>query len=171
MPGPDVTILLSERDRAYHPDQDPQTYLIGYIIAAWQRKGLNVEVVRGIPPPSRPLGLVVPHIDLTKRPARYEDFLAQCPRVLNLRMRDISKSRISKNLVANRSDFDGPVIVKTDANCGGWPERRLNPKWKKKAMRCVGWRGLGGSGTFVPVPIRFMILPGRSHTLYGGTET
>jgi hypothetical protein len=43
-------------------------------------------------------------------------------RLLNARVLDISKRRFSELLVGEESDWDGPVILKTDANFHGLPE-------------------------------------------------
>jgi hypothetical protein len=45
--------------------------------------------------------------------------------VINRRVTDISKRRISRNLVRRPGDHPGPVIVKTDRNFGGEVESRL----------------------------------------------
>jgi len=44
--------------------------------------------------------------------------------------RDIRKSAFSRNLVRPGDGWDGPVIVKSDLNCAGRPERLLRePAW------------------------------------------
>ena len=48
--------------------------------------------------------------------------VGQSPVVVNLGTCDISKRRTSRQLVAGPEEFDGPVMVKTNLNCGGDPE-------------------------------------------------
>ena len=43
-------------------------------------------------------------------------------------MKDISKRRISSNLVTHGDGYDGAVIIKTDLNCGGAAEGELAQK-------------------------------------------
>jgi hypothetical protein len=49
----------------------------------------------------------------------------QFPVTLNLNVTDIRKRTISQNQVQPNDDYDGPVIVKTDKNCGGIPESKI----------------------------------------------
>lgn len=90
----------------------------------WQEAGHRVFIHYGPgePPPG---DVAVLHLDLTVVPDEYRPLLARYPRVINGAVLDISKRRISANLVREDSDWDGPVIVKTDANAGGQPERAL----------------------------------------------
>ena len=69
--------------------------------------------------------LLVPHVDLTHMPSDYAAFVDRYPAVLNRTVKDISKRRISDNLVRQDASWDGPVIVKTNLNCGGLTELRL----------------------------------------------
>ena len=60
-----------------------------------------------------------------KTPDEYRAFLQRQPRVLSRNVHDISKRRISRSLVQRGDGYDGPVLVKTDANSGGWPDQRI----------------------------------------------
>jgi hypothetical protein len=53
---------------------------------------------------------------------------------------DISKLAISANLVGRGDAYAGPVIVKTNCNYGGVPERRLKPDPPRRSLlrRIVG---------------------------------
>jgi hypothetical protein len=86
--------------------------------------GLEVELVRGIRG-SVEADLWLPNVDLTVLPTDYQRFLDSCPRVVNRAVIDISKRRISKLIVRPGDGYRGPVIVKSNANYGGRPERRL----------------------------------------------
>src|SRR5262249_13089371 len=55
-------------------------------------------------------------------PQDYLNFAAHYPIVINGRVQDIRKRVVSNNLVTDVHQHDGPVIVKTDLNCGGLPE-------------------------------------------------
>jgi hypothetical protein len=86
-----------------------------------------VEVARGIDH-FVPADVVVPHLDMTIIPNEYRDFLTQYPMVINRDVVDISKSKISANILRRDDSHAGPVIIKTDFNSGGLPEKRLSSK-------------------------------------------
>jgi hypothetical protein len=75
-----------------------------------------------------PADVIIPHLDLTIIPNEYREFLSQYPVVINRDVIDISKSKISTNIIGQENTYDGPVIVKTDRNSGGLPEKRLLSK-------------------------------------------
>ena len=101
---------------------------------AWRAMGHDVAFVRGI---ARDVeaDLVVPHVDLTVLPDDYVRWLARHPRVVNRAVVDISKRRISRLAVGPDDEVDGPVIVKSNRNYGGLPERRrLGRSWRERAL-------------------------------------
>ncbi len=69
--------------------------------------------------------IVLLHVDMTEIPLFYAERLKAYPLVLNRNVLDISKSAFSELLVTRNDTYGGPVIVKTDANCGGKPETRI----------------------------------------------
>ncbi len=115
-----IVILLHEDDDFYARTR----YLLRPIVDVWTAQGHAVEMVRGA---DRfvPADVVIPHLDLTVTPERYRAWLDRYPLVVNRHLTDISKSRISAQLVGQRDSWRGPVIVKTDRNYGGKPEARL----------------------------------------------
>jgi len=115
-----IVVLLHERDGKAHETR----YILWFLCERWRAEGHEVEVVRGLRPFPEP-DLVIPHFDVTVVPEAYGRFLARYPRVLNRDVLDISKHAISRHLVREGDGWDGPVIVKTNLNCGGQPERRL----------------------------------------------
>jgi hypothetical protein len=115
-----IAILLHGKDR---PRPHP-SYLAVALSEQWREMGIEVEFARGV---RRPLDadLVLPHVDLTVLPRPYVRFLERHPRVVNRFVTDISKRYISSLRVRPGDDYGGPVIVKTDRNAGGRPEKRL----------------------------------------------
>lgn len=100
----------------------------GYFIAAvaryWTDVGHRVLFHQGLAPP--PNGdLAVLHVDSTRLPHEYLALADRYPRVLNAGARDVGKRRVSRNLVRADDGYAGAVIVKTDANAGGRPDRAL----------------------------------------------
>jgi hypothetical protein len=102
-------------------------YLIKLLMKHWQDLGFAVEVARGIDH-FVPADVVIPHLDMTIIPDEYRDFLAHYPVVINRNLVDISKSRISANILRRDDSHIGPVIIKTNFNSGGLPEKRLSSR-------------------------------------------
>jgi hypothetical protein len=108
-------------------------YLLRHVMERWAAAGVAVEVVRGTDRFVE-ADAVVPHLDLSVVPDIYRAYLDRCRVALNRAVVDISKSRISANLVRPGDDWEGAVIVKTDRNFGGIPEARLAavaPVWSR----------------------------------------
>lgn len=120
MPPPDIksiAIMLHERDRR----GARENYRIWPIAENWRRVGIDVRVVHG-PDPCLDADILVPHIDCTVVPEEYWKVIRQHPRAINARLRDISKTAFSENLLSVDDTYDGPVIVKTNRNSGGFKD-------------------------------------------------
>ncbi|MCW5714454.1 MAG: hypothetical protein KIT43_08095 [Bauldia sp.] len=140
-------------------------YLIADFIEAWRAEGHSVVHVAGTADlPDADIAIL--HVDLSVVPRRYADAVARYPLVLNGRIADIRKRRVSQALAPR--GYGGPVMVKTDRNYGGRPEiARLSP-WRAKvaraAMRVAGRRLVEGEYPVFPtraaVPFRLRWHPG-----------
>jgi hypothetical protein len=78
--------------------------------------------------PFRPADAALLHVDMSLIPQDYLDLAARYPRTLNGQVSDIRKQRVSRNLLDAQSDWHGPVMVKSDLNSNGGPERFLAAK-------------------------------------------
>ena len=118
-----IAVLLHQEDNIF----ETTTYLLRLMMEAWTVQGHAVEIVRGV---GRfvTADVIIPHLDMTVTPDPYRDFLARYPLVVNGRVMDVSKSKISSNIVRKGDVYDGPVIVKTEWNYGGIPDVRLRMK-------------------------------------------
>ena len=155
-----ISILLHKKDSPFRQNG----HLIWGIAPIWLGMGFQVEVLRGIPRLKQETDLLLPHIDLTRVPEAYADYLAGASHVLNRRVTDISKRRISGNLLSRNDLYDAPVIVKTDNNCGGFPELKLSPylRAKRRLLRLAGIRpSLNASGSSGFVMDKYLIFPTR----------
>lgn len=128
---------------------DPNSTIARAAQCFWVPQGHRVVVHRGLDPPP-PGDVAILHVDLTRVPAGYGALAARYPVAINGRTGDIAKRAISRDLVAADDPYDGPVIVKTDLNHAGIPERerrlaaggRLARLWDEAASRLpAAWTG------------------------------
>lgn len=115
---PSVTILLHERDRS----AERRNYRIWPIAECWRRLGCDVRILRGPPEQGSRIeaDLLVPQIDCSHLTGQYRDTIEAHPRAINGTLFDIRKRSISPNVIAAPGDHDGPVILKTNNNSGGF---------------------------------------------------
>ncbi len=111
-----IVILMHECYR-----QRSHTYLIDSLAEVWNKQGLSASCIYGVREPCD-ADLLIPHIDLTRTPREYVEYIRAFPRAAGGGTSDISKRRISAQLFSRGDGYHGPVIVKTDANSGGLPE-------------------------------------------------
>jgi hypothetical protein len=116
------TIAVIVHERA--SDLFQTSYGLRGVALAWREQGRTVHVVRG-PRAFVPADVAILHVDLTVVPEPYLALAARYPICVNGSVADIGKRRVSGQLVARGDGYGGPVIVKTDRNCGGFPEARL----------------------------------------------
>jgi len=122
--GKRIAVLFHENDR----DRDLSEYAVWSMADIWREAGHDVFFLFG----ARrfvPADLVFVHIDLSVVPARYLRFARRYPIVVNGEVKDIRKRRVSEHLLRKGDDWDGPVIVKSDLNAGGYPEGVLGRSW------------------------------------------
>ena len=114
-----ATIVILEHELQRFADLP---YMVRLFAETWSARGHRVCVHHGTGKP--PTGdVAVLHVDLTVIPDVYRALSAGYPRTLNASVLDVSKSRISRDLVRPYTLWGGPVIVKTEANFGGKPEQ------------------------------------------------
>lgn len=116
----------------FHARRPPSVqYLVEILGRFWHDDGHEVVYLHGT---ERfvPADLLIVHVDLSVVPEPYLEFAARYPIVLNGRVRDVRKSVTSRQLVRPGDGWDGPVIVKSDLNHGGVPERMIGPPWAQR---------------------------------------
>ena len=118
-----IAILTHSHD--YFADRD--CYALGLMANQWRQEGNKVTVLAG---PDRHVDAdaAILHVDLTVVPEEYLEAMRGYPVAINRKVVDISKRKISSNLVTRGDGYDGPVIIKTDLNCGGAAEGELAQK-------------------------------------------
>jgi len=110
-----------------HTDlSNPDRYLSYNLTPLWQELGIDVLHVAGVKrlPPA---DAVLLHIDLSVIPERFLLALEAYPVVLNRQVTDIRKRSLPmrSHLLGPDAFYDGPVVVKTNLNNAGAPEREL----------------------------------------------
>lgn len=125
-----IAILMHARD----PAEPPRQWIMVAMAEVWRAMGHEVEFVRGV----EGLGeadLLVPHVDLTVLPPEYVRAFARHTHVANRAVVDISKRSFSRLRVGPEEPDAGPVIVKSNLNYGGLPERRrLGRRWRERRL-------------------------------------
>ena len=113
-----IAVLWHERDRG----RDLQRYAVTHLAEYWRTDGHTVRFIFGTER-FEAADLLFVHVDLSIVPARYLDFAAGFPVAVNGRVRDIRRTAFSRILVRRNDDYAGPVIVKSNANYAGAPDR------------------------------------------------
>lgn len=116
----DVCILMHGASRP----SDVRNWAIDDFVGHWRNDGLDVEYLFGTEH-RVPARILLVHVDLSVVPDEYLEFAAGYERVINGTVRDIRKSTYSTLQIGPDSDYDGPVIVKSDYNCAFLGERIL----------------------------------------------
>ena len=97
--------------------------MMGHIAKRWEAQGHQVRALYGCE--TDDIGdVVIVHVNLSVVPDAYLKFASRYPHSINLGMSDIRKRVVSRHLLEEGDDYDGPVLVKTDLNAAGQPERR-----------------------------------------------
>lgn len=123
-------------------------YQLRAVAEAWVGQGGEL-LVSDDPDALPDADVTIAHIDLTVVPPAFQRAFARRGGVLNARVTDISKRRVSSHLLRSPDEWDGPVIVKTDRNHGGWPEldalrtRGLAGRAIARVVRTLPWQLTG----------------------------
>lgn len=138
-----ITVLCGEHDLFHR-----RSFLLQHLFPHWIEAGHFVVVHEG-PSEPPPADIAILHVDLTVVPPEYTRWLSRYPVVVNGATGDLRKRTYSRHRITRDSPHEGPVIVKTDANCGGLPERH----WEQMEARKSGRRPLPTRHIAGPYPI------------------
>jgi hypothetical protein len=127
-----VVICLHARDRR----AEERPYLVWALRERWRACGMEV-VTAHEPFVPRVDDALVNHVDLTVTPPAWRAVFARATLAVDGACLDVSKRRVSSLLWNPGDDWDGPLIVKTDANCGGKSEARFATP-AARALRALG---------------------------------
>ena len=124
-----IALLFHERDRS----RNLQRYDIMHVAKYWQEVGHEVFPVFGTKQ-FIPADIAILHVDLSLVPQGFVDFANRYAICLNKRALDIRKSRVSKNLLHKNDHYTGQVIIKSNENTGGIPERINSNRWERAQL-------------------------------------
>lgn len=128
-----IALIVHRYDKLYRaPFRRDPVYVILATLDILERRGHEVVVVRGADG-FQPADAAILHVDCTFTPPEYLELAGRYPRCLNATCADICKRTVSGALVGLHPDWTGPVIVKTNLNSRGVPERLHNQRAR--------WRG------------------------------
>jgi len=126
-----IALVFHENER----NRDIPSFAIWHLAQIWRNDGVRVHYLFGVKK-HIPADLAILHVDLTAVPKEYTDFAKRYPIALNGNLRNISKSLISQNRINPKDGYEGRVIVKSELNFAGRPERKLlGTPLSRKAFR------------------------------------
>lgn len=95
-------------------------YMLAHLVERWKNEGIEIHITAGCN--FIPADLAFMHVDTTVVPDEYLELASRYPAVINGKVRDILKRSVSQYLLTQNDTYQGPVIVKTNANYGGFNE-------------------------------------------------
>jgi hypothetical protein len=106
-------------------------FLLRNLAGYWLDAGHQISLVEGLG--NWPDGdVAIMHVDLSVVPAAYSEAAKRYPVVVNGAAVDMRKRRISRNLVERGDGWAGPVIIKTDLNFSGIPEKQAAERFQRE---------------------------------------
>lgn len=127
----------------HHRNQSPaseEIFIISWIGQIWREWGHSVQHVYG-PTQGVEADVAVLHVDRSVVPESHLRFAQQFPATVNIGLVDITKRKVSSNLVTRDDDYHGPVVVKTNLNHAGTPECQDGPvRVQSPFLKRIQWR-------------------------------
>ena len=120
-----IALLFHEFER------NPAQYIVHHLAGFWRDAGHDVKYLFGTRR-FEPADIILVHVNLSVVPERYLRFASRYPKALNGAIADVRKSRLSTLLLQQGDQWPGPVIVKSDLNYGGLPEKTLGRSWLER---------------------------------------
>jgi len=134
-------------------DFQQSTYLLRHICGKWEQQGIRISIHKGVEHPLPHCDLLILHIDLSVIPQAYIDAINMQSNVINGNVDNIEKRTFSQLIVNERQQHTGPVIVKTNANCGGLPEQHISQMFTGETTRLGVQRPLRKAKWLIEYPI------------------
>jgi len=137
-----ISIITNE----FNSTIDGSRYFLGQLVKIWRQQGIEIHISGGCN--YNPSDLAFLHVDTTVVPEEYLELGKRYPIALNGNVKDILKTSISQYLLKRGDSYQGPVIVKTNANYGGvnefnnasatgqspWYDPDVERPWRKREI-------------------------------------
>jgi len=104
--------------------EDGGGYFVELIAKCWREWGHEVEFIHHLNH-CYVADVAILHVNLSVVPADYLAYAKRFPVTLNGKLGDIRKRKVSAHLVEQNTLYGGPVLIKTDLNYAGLPEKKL----------------------------------------------
>ena len=153
-----VAIIFHENERKI----SIRRYTIGHLAECWKTEGIRVFFLFGIKK-QVPADVAILHVDLSIVPDEYIEFAQHYPVALNDQVKDIRKSSFCRHRVYLNDRYNGKVIVKSELNYAGGPERKLlGTPLSRLAMRIESrlprfHHAIKGNGPTIRIPYDYLI--------------
>lgn len=145
-------------------------YLLCLLARLWEKQGIEVHYLYGTSHFVQADAAFL-HVDLSVVPQYYADFARKYPVALNATVLDIRKRRFSTISLNGPADYRGAVIVKTDLNAGGSPERGIRRRTEptllwvtrqvfRRVARSLSWCDYGDR---IVSPYKYEVYPTAGH--------
>jgi len=123
-----VAIITHAQDQLVRQDTGGFNahYMVGPILSHLTEAGHTIVLQSATSDEPLAADLALMHVDLTVVPEAYAALARSYPVCLNVRPLDISKRKTSAAALKIGEPWTGPVIVKSNWNFNGYPEKRLN---------------------------------------------
>jgi hypothetical protein len=109
-------------------------FLLRNLAGHWLDAGHDVGLAEGLG--NWPDGdVAIMHVDLSVVPAAYSEAARRYPVVVNGAAVDVRKRLVSRNLVMRDDGWTGPVIIKTDLNYSGIPEKQASERFRREGKQ------------------------------------
>jgi hypothetical protein len=159
-------ISIAVINHGHAPRKRQADYLLYLLARLWERRGIRVHYLYGTSDFVK-ADVAFLHVDLSVVPQDYAFFARRYPIALNAKVLDIRKRRFSAISLNGPADYHGAVIVKTDLNAGGSPERGIRRETEPTLLRITRqalqliWRNLGwcAPGDRIVSPFKYEIYP------------
>jgi hypothetical protein len=133
-----VAVLFRKDEK----ESNIKNYAIHGMMKYWAEHNILLEPIFG-PSTKRPfVDLMFVHVNLSVVPSSYLDYASQFPIVLNGKISDIRKSVVCDHLINasnSSSQYQGPVIIKSDLNAAGLPEAKADHKIVRRLKKAYQW--------------------------------
>src|SRR5262245_4443148 len=119
-----LPVSLAIIHHKHESEKRQKGYLLSLLAYLWEQQGIKVHHLYGTADFIR-ADVAFLHVNLSVVPHAYASFARRYPVALNAAVLDIRKRSFSTLALSNPAAYQGEVIVKTDLNSGGSPERRI----------------------------------------------